>query len=168
MKRLYYLTDDIDRAEHIARELERNTIQDRHIHILSQDEAGLLTRHLHGASYLERLDILRRGMQGLVVGMVSGLMIYYVLAVGLNLWLDVSGRIALVALTTLLGSWVGGLVGFAHENHRIERFHEAVARGQHLIMIDVRPQDVSRVRTILDILDEATYMGEERRVAIAI
>lgn len=166
MKRLYYLTDDIDRAEHIARELENNDIQDRHIHILSRDEAGLLTRHLHGASYLERLDILRRGLQGFIAGLISGLIALYVMAFAFDYVLAPSGQVALVALTTLLGSWVGGLVGFAHENHRLERFHEQVENGQHLIMIDVPHQDVNRVRTILDILDEAIYMGEERRVAI--
>ncbi|GGX41110.1 hypothetical protein [Saccharospirillum salsuginis] len=165
MKRLYYLTDDIDRAEHIARELEHNDIQDRHIHVLSQDEVGLMTRHLHGATYLERLDILRRGLQGLITGLIAGLVMLYIMAFAFNYTLAPSGQVALVALTTLLGSWVGGLVGFAHENHRLERFHEQVENGQHLIMIDVPPQEVNRVRAILDILDEAIYMGEERRVA---
>lgn len=166
MKRLYYLSDDIDRVEHIARELERNDIQDRRIHVLSRDEVGLMTRHLHGATYLDRLDILRRGGQGLIVGMLIGITLLFLLAVLFNVTLAVPGQIALVALGTLFGTWVGCLVGFAHDNHRLTRFHEQVENGQHLIMIDVPLQDVQRVRSILDILHEAVYMGEERHVAL--
>lgn len=166
MRRLYYLTNDIDRAARIARELERCRVSQRRIHVLSRNEGGLMTRHLHGASYLDRLDIVHRGLQGLVVGLMLG-----VVLLGMTLWLlerpfEPSAQLALVALTTLFGSWIGGLIGFAYENHRLAAFHDAVELGQHLIMVDVPGRDVERVRSLIEGLNQADYVGENFRLAL--
>lgn len=166
MRRLYYLTDDIDRAKHIACELEHHEVADRRIHVLSRNEGGLMTRHLHGASYLDRLDIVHRGLQGLVAGLLGGCLLLGLLMLIMDRMLDPTGQLALVALTTLLGSWVGALVGFTYENRQLGQFHDAVEEGKHLIMVDVPRKHVPRVRGIIDAMHEARFVGENYWLAL--
>lgn len=80
--------------------------------------------------------------------------------------LDPTGQLALVALTTLLGSWVGALVGFTYENRQLGQFHDAVEEGKHLIMVDVPRKDVPRVRGIIEAMHEARFVGENYWLAL--
>lgn len=176
MKRLYYLTDDIEHAEHIATELAHYPSHHAYVQVLSQDEVGLSVHQLKSASYLARQDILHRGTQGLVVGLVLGILI---LALSSSLGLapgDISGQLALVLLFGLLLGWAGCLIGLNQENHHLACFHDDIECGRTLLLIDVAAGKVSEVKTIIGHVvaehDKAgnmalpVYAGESRSIAL--
>lgn len=166
MKRLYYITDEIDFAEHISQELSANGIDAHHIHVLSKNEAGVVTHHLNGPNLFERLDFIRGGINGLVVGMLLAIVSLFVGRFFFGMAFNGVGQIALLCLMMLFGTWVGGLIGFTHENRHLRRFHDQIEQGRHLMMIDVKPSEERTVHLIIEQLNEAQFSGEDEHVLI--
>lgn len=175
MKRLYYLTDDIEHAEHIARELAQYPLHQANVQVLSQDEVGLSVHQLKSASYLARQDILHRGSQGLFLGLTLGILtLMFSLSLGLAPG-DFSGQLALVILCGLLLGWAGCLIGLNQENHHLACFHDDIQCGRTLLLIDVAPREVDVVKAIIGHVarcDEAgnsalpIYAGESQSLAL--
>ncbi len=164
MKRLYYITDKLAFAEHISVQLIENGIDQHHIHVLSQDDAGVVTHHLSGLNVSERMDIIHDAVNGLILGLIVAVASMFIAKFGWGAELSILGQIALVCLLLLLGSWVGGLIGFAQENYQLRQFHKQVKEGRHLMMVDVKSSEEKQVHKIIDYLNEAEFSGEETYV----
>jgi hypothetical protein len=139
MKCLYYLAPGVDSVQRITDDLHAVGIDDFFLHVIAKDESGLKTREIHSGNYLETLDVVREGMLGAAGGFVCGL-------VGTAL-LDRFGPfghlpgivyVALVAVATLFGAWVGGLLGVEKENKKLARFHDDIEAGKFLMLIYAR------------------------------
>jgi hypothetical protein len=175
MKRLYYLADDIDHAEYIANELAHYPSHHAHVQVLSLDELGLSTHQLQSASYLARVDVLHRGRQGFVLGLVLGLLTLFALrSLGLAP-IDSSGQMALVALFSLMLGWAGCLIGLNQENHHLACFHQDIESGRTLLMIDVSQSEVGKVKAIVGHIKRndlsgknslPVYAGESQSLAL--
>jgi len=166
MKRLYYLTDQIEYAEHISAELIVNGIDAHQIHVLSKDSGGMITRHLNGLNVFARLDFIRGALSGLLIGLLIALT---ALLLGHFFFgFDFSGfaQFGFVVLLLLLGTWVGGLVGFSNENIHLRRFQREIKEGRHLLMIDVGVHQERTVHTLIALLNEAQYGGEDDHVIV--
>ena len=166
MKRLYYLTEDMDFAEHISAVLTSSGISEHHIHVLSKDEAGVTTHHLHGPNILERVDFVRVALNGMGIGMMLAIITLFVARILLDVSMTMAGQIGSMALLMLFGTWLGGMIGFTQENRHLRRFHEQIEKGRHLIMIDVHPQEEPKVHRIIELLNEAEFSGEDEHVLI--
>jgi hypothetical protein len=140
MKCIYYLTSTLESSRKISDDLHRAGIGDWFIHFLSRDDSGLKREKLHSSNYLERLDILRYGLLGAVLGFVCGLIVAVIVAQIRPFGEDVPAvaYYAIVVISTLFGSWEGGLTGIATENKKLSVFHDDLAAGKHLIMIYAR------------------------------
>lgn len=162
MKRLYYLTRNVQSTERIAEDLHREGITDWHFHVISKDEAGLQQHHVHMANLLHRFDVLHSGERGGLIGGTIGFAIG-VLAVLFTPMGDIFGFWFLPLPTGLcgfFGAWVGGLVGLSHENYKIARFHDDIEKGRYLIMIDIRKDKEESVRRVMERLHpEARLAG---------
>ena len=162
MKRLFYLVDRIDNVENISEDLHSHGITDWRFHILSRDTAGVFTRKLHGASILDKTDIVRWVERGaligggiavaiMVLGMVSGLFS-----------LPGSAWLALVAFGVFAGGGIAGFGGITAENYRIRPFHDALERGDHLVMVDVYDKDEAEMKRLMEKNHpEARLQGED-------
>lgn len=163
MKCMYYLTSTLDSSSHIADDLHQAGIKDWFIHFLSKDESGLKREKLHSSNYLERLDILRYGLLGVIPGFFGG----WVLAAILDQMkifgpeLPGAAYYAIVFLATLFGAWEGGLIGIASENKKIAVFHDDLEAGNYLIMIYTDRAMEDRVKSAM-----ATRHPEARLAAM--
>ncbi len=166
MKRLYYITDKMDYAEHISEQLTDNGISSHHIHVLSKNENGVVTHHLNGPNLFERVDFIRGAVNGLVAGLLMSIAALFMGRFILNLDFSGMAQFGMICLLMLFGSWVGGLVGFARENHHLRRFHQQIEKGRHLMMIDVSASEEHLVHRIIEHLNEAQYGGEDQHVLI--
>ncbi|MBU2862590.1 hypothetical protein KO489_01915 [Reinekea forsetii] len=166
MKRLYYLTDKIEFAEHISQELTSNGIDAHHIHVLSKNEAGVVTHHLHGPNLFERNDFLRRALIGMVTGLIVAIVAMFIAKYLLGYSFTGLAQFALLLLIMLFGTWLGGFIGFATENKHLKRFHDEIEKGRHLIMIDVKANEERLVHKIVEHLNEADFSGEDKHVLI--
>lgn len=152
MRRMYYLTDNIDSTEQIANDLHREGITDWNFHVLSKDEAGLYKRHIHSANYIQKLDIIRNAERGALLGFAGAVVVTaYVISAepfGPNL----SGLVylAIFGFITLFGAWMGGLIGLTKENQKVAQYHDEIEAGKYLIMIDVRQGEEDRVKSLME------------------
>ncbi|MFT3931520.1 MAG: hypothetical protein QM709_14610 [Spongiibacteraceae bacterium] len=153
MKRLYYLADNLNTADEVAKALHDEGISDWNFHVLSKDEAGLYTHHLHAANPLHQRDLIRTGERGALLGFLAGMAAALFSAVLLELSSVHSVMVFAIAivLPTLFGAWLGGLVGLSTENHKIARFHDDIEYGRALLMIDVKPAHEMRVRELMQL-----------------
>ncbi len=151
MKRLYYLTGDLDSTEQISSDLHREGISDWHFHVLSKDDAGLYKRHVHSANFIHKLDVVRYAERGAIVGFMLALMATAYVIIAEPFGPSTSGLVyvAVFGFITLFGAWVGGLSGIATENQQIAAYHAEIEAGKYLLLIDVRPTEEERVRQLL-------------------
>lgn len=151
MKRLYYLAENLNTVDEIATVLHRAGISDWNFHVLSKDDAGLYTHHLHSATPLHRRDVIRTGERGALLGFGVGLLA----AIFSMLLLEASPVHSMVifgiaiVLPTLFGAWAGGLVGLSLENHKVARFHHDIEAGRALLMIDVDRAHERRIQALM-------------------
>jgi hypothetical protein len=164
MKRLYYITDQLDFAEHISEQLSANGIDKHHIHVLSKDETGVVTHHLNGPHILERVDFIHGALTGLIIGLMIAIAALFIGRFVLGYHIVDVGQVATICLLMLFGTWLGGLIGFSHENYHIRRFHRQLKEGRHLMMIDVQPSEEKLVHRIIEHLNEAVFGGEDQHV----
>jgi hypothetical protein len=148
MRRLYYLTDDIDSTERISNDLHAEGITDWHFHVLSKDEAGLYKRHIHSANYIHKLDIVRNAERGAIIGFVVSLLTTAWVVAEEPFGREMTGLVyvAIFGFITLFGAWMGGMIGLARENQKIAQFHDEIEAGKYLIMIDVKPGEEARLQ----------------------
>jgi len=166
MKRLYYITDEIDYAQHISEQLTFNGIDSHHIHVLSKNEQGVVTHHLNGPNILERVDFIRGALNGMVSALMIAVVLLFIGRFVMEMTITGTAQVGFLALLMLFGTWLGGIIGFANENIHLRRFHEQIEKGRHLMMIDVSASEEKLVHRIIDHLNEAQFSGEDEHVLI--
>lgn len=150
MKRLYYLTANLDSTEEISTDIHAAGVTDWHFHVISKDEAGLYRRHIHGATLFQKNEAIRYGERGALAGLAVAALLTIVLAGDESTDLSGLGYLAVFGFVTLFGAWVGGLMGLSTESRAIARFHDDLDAGRNLILIDVRgdqEEAIGRVMT---------------------
>lgn len=151
MKRLYYLTDSIDCVEQIASEVHRWGISDWNFHVLSKDRTGLSKHQNHADSSIHQKSIVPTSERGLLIGVAAGI----AAALGASLLiplLESVGRIPfamLVFACALLGAWSIALFGRHEEQQKLRKFQHDIESGKHLIMVDVKKDQIELVRKIM-------------------
>lgn len=151
MKCIYYLTSTLDSTGHITDDLHDAGIDDWFIHVLSKDETGLSKKKIHSSNYLEKLDLLRFGIIGAIVGFLVGLFAANLLKTTQPFGPDVPNIVyyAIVGVITSFGAWEGGLTGIASENKKIALFHDDIAVGRYLILIYARKDKEAIVKSVM-------------------
>ena len=161
MKRLYYLTSNIDSAEQISIDLHSRGISDWRFHIISKNEAGLISHRLHSANLFYRTDIIRYGERGAIIGAAMGILFAGSLYFGQSI--SVVAAMLMVITLTFFGAWVGGLGGISRENYKVKRFHDDIVKGLYLIMVDVSPKEMDLIRAVMaDNHPEAVLQGVDQ------
>ncbi|KZY46021.1 hypothetical protein A3740_23505 [Oleiphilus sp. HI0068] len=63
------------------------------------------------------------------------------------------------------GAWFGGVGGLNTEHYKIQKFHEQIIEGQHLILVDVNTKDEQRIKCIMEIRHpEAVLQGSSSTI----
>lgn len=167
MIRLFYLTDSLEAAAQASQTLYDAGISAWNFHVLSSDESGIYRRHLHGATAWQKNDILRCGERGAMAGLCTGILlslvsVFAVPSAGL---LPITA-VGVCVLFTLVGTWLGGMWGLQIENHQISRFHDDIASGKYLIMVDVRKSRLNMVKCLMGLIPEAPLVGTDQTVVL--
>lgn len=164
MKRLYYLTHEIDAVDSISKTLHEAGITDWNFHVLSKDKAGLTTHRIHSTTPLHERDIIHSSEQGAVIGVIAGLCLALILVATDVLPASPMGYLGFAALVFVFlmhGIWAGGFVGIQRENYKIRQFHDELEEGQYLLMIDVAPKDEETITKLMSLCHDATPMGND-------
>ena len=141
MLRHYYISDDLDDLEILEHELEDENITTPQIHVLSDDDTGVETHHLHEVKSLFKTDIVHATEVGALIGIAVSTTVLLVAAYsGVT---ESVGWLPFVFLAVvLLGfcTWEGGLFGIQKLNVQFERFRSALRSGKHIFFVDLEPE----------------------------
>jgi hypothetical protein len=151
MRRLYYLTEDLEATQRIAQTLQKAGLKMWNFHVLSKDDAGLYERRIHSGNPIHSRDLIRSGERGALIGFAIGLWLGVIAVMVLDLSANAETimQLAITLVPTLFGAWLGGLVGLSNENYKIQRFHGELESGRHLLMIDIDRTYVPMVRKLM-------------------
>lgn len=151
-ERHYYLVENLNTVDDVVQELEIMGIGYGRYHVWSKDERGLKKMHLHATSPIESSDLIHLGERGAILGMTLGLMLALALVIlqpfG-SLEIGWFGFFVVTILISCFGAWVGGLTGLGSENYRLKRFHNAIEKGQYLLLVDLHQDEESIVLSSL-------------------
>ena len=150
MKRLYFLTRDIDAVDAISDRLHEKGISDWNFHVLGKNKSELHKHHLHSTNPLHELDIIRGGERGVIIGLGSGIIVLGILALGLGVNITWFMALGILVLLTMFGTWLGGLVGLSTENYKIRKFHDLIEEGHFLIMVDVAKEQAREFSEVVE------------------
>ncbi|OMH30073.1 hypothetical protein [Motiliproteus sp. MSK22-1] len=162
MKRLYYLSQDLEDTRQISEDLHQAGITDWHFRVICKHPEGLYQQHIHSANPLHRLDVIHCGQQGALTGAVFGL----VLASSLLLLnppgypTDLKMFALIISICALIGAWIGASSGLSHQNYKISRFHERIEAGQYLLIIDIKKAQEEAVIEVMQKHPHAIPAGQ--------
>lgn len=158
MKRLYYLSNNIDYVKAISDELHQSGVSDWNFHVVSRDEAGLYKHHLHGSGPLQRTDFIHWALRGTLFGLMLSFC-----AVILLLWhssFPLAVMIATTLMLTMFSTWVGGLIGISHVHYKVARYYDHLQAGEYLIMVDVPRKHADAIEPLI----ERRHRGRAQKV----
>lgn len=164
MKRLYYLTRDIDSLDDISDRLHKAGVTDWNFHVLGKNKSELHRHHLHATNPLHEYDIVRSGERGVLFGVALSIAVLAFMNFGLGITLHWMVAVALVAFITLFSTWLGGMIGLSTENYKIRRFHDKIEQGFMLLMVDVERDKVDDFSKIIDQYPTVFAAGEDSTV----
>ncbi|WP_233448338.1 hypothetical protein, partial [Vibrio penaeicida] len=161
MKRLYYITKDLDDAEEISDEVHANGIDDHHFYVLSRDDNGINTHHLHGGASLETAHIISGTQKALIAGAVAAGVLILFLTFFTNLFASSSfvpfALICIIALTTTV---IVKMTGGSFDNYFMSLFNQHLDDGEVVIVIDVERDQAHRVEDILNRHPKAEFIAD--------
>lgn len=149
MRRLYFLTPDVDSCHAIVKELEAVGVPERHLHVIASirqvlddlPEAGILqkTELLHGIE-------VGAGLGG-TAGILGGLLAMTFPPAGLVL--GGGALLAGAAAGAGFGAVVTALLSSHEHNHDLDSFQRAIERGEILLMVDIPKKEVDTTKALI-------------------
>ena len=149
MRRLYFMVPDVDTAKTVVDELLLKRVDEHHIHVVAKE--GTPMGDLPEANLLQKSDFIPAMERGLAVGGITGLVAGLaamtfppaglVLAGGAVLGTSLAGA--------GIGAWISGMIGMDVPNSQIEKFAEAIEKGEVLMMVDIPKTRVEEIEALV-------------------
>jgi len=144
MRRLYFLTPNLDITVNIARELGSLGLGKEQVHVTANDWKRLKQAGLNGATLRETSDMVNAAKRGLIYGLPLGLVLGIAAALALENMIDgVNSVMIIIGLTVfgaLFGIWSSTMIGVSVPDVKVEKYRDDLERGALLMMVDV-PDD---------------------------
>lgn len=166
MKRIYFLVPSVATARKIVDELMAAGVEEHHIHVMAKEGAAL--GDLPRATLFEKSDYVPALQRGAAIGGATGLLAGLVLALfpPARAALGGGGVIAIAALGSAFGAWFSSMIGSDVPSPRLERFHDALQRGELLMLVDVPEGRVDELEHLVKARHRSAHVeGVERSVS---
>lgn len=146
-RRLYFTFPDVAHTQRAVNELLLARIDIGHIHVLAKE--GIDLGDLPEANILQKSDLVYGFGRGMMIGGLTGALVGtvagWVMASGIA-----GGLILVCALAgALIGSWAAAMISSDVRNSRLERFDQAIAEGQILLMVDAPKEQVQDITDLV-------------------
>lgn len=149
MKRLYYISDDLDDLAKIEQELETAGLSKPQIHLFSRDDAGVERRNLHNVQDFMKRDVVHSALWGSLIGFVGAILVLLTAHFS-GIAASVHWAPFILLALVILGfcTWEGGLFGMHTPHHELRNFETAIREGKHLLFVDIQPWDTPLLHRI--------------------
>ncbi|MDB4837165.1 hypothetical protein OAH87_01725 [Marinomonas sp.] len=168
MKRLYYVTKDLDDAEIISNEVHLNGIDDHHFFVVSRDEKGIKTHHLHGSDKFENTSLIASGNRAYFIG--GGLALSIMALALLNHLFSFAPSIPIFLLMTIafMATITVKLASRSFDSYLMGRLNQHLELGEAVVVIDVSRNQVKKVETMLEQHPKAEFIADCSNIGAAI
>ena len=161
MKRLCFLSPNVEHTRQVVDALKANDIPETQIYVIAKE--GIAIEALPDAGP-EDNDFLPAYERGIAIGGTGGLLAGLIAMVFPAAELVVGG--AALLLFGLFGAGIGGLLtgmaGASFHSSRLEQFEESINQGKLLVMVDVPKDQVAHYESLIKYVDpETDVMGIE-------
>jgi len=151
MRRHYYISDDLDDLESIEVELEENGVTTAQIHVLSKDDFGVETHHLHHVPSFMKKDVVHSTMIAALFGFLCGALVLFVAQyTGVTNTLGWVPFIFLAVVVMGFITWEGGMWGIQEPNIHFKRFDQALFEGKHVLYVEVKKDQAALLGAIIE------------------
>jgi hypothetical protein len=149
MRRLFFLTPNVDSCHAIVKELEATGVPERHLHVIASIQQAL--DDLPEAGVLQKTELLHgievgAGLGG-TAGILGGLLAMTFPPAGLVL--GGGALLAGAAAGAGFGAVVTALLSSHEHNHDLDSFQRAIEQGQVLLMVDVPKKEVDATKALI-------------------
>jgi len=169
MKRLFYVTNDLDDAESISNEVHAVGIDDHHFYVISRDADGIKTHHLHGSARLEKTHLIAAGERTTFI-----LLLFCASLCALYLFTDLFSffdTIPVLLITLLLVSgliWVLAKMANSFDSYFLQMFRQRLNDGEVVIIIDVAKAQSNNVELIMRTHSKALFIADSSNLGAPI
>ena len=149
MRRLYFLVPDLDTANTVVDELLLKRVDDHHIHVVAKE--GTPMGDLPEANLLQKSDFIPAMERGLAVGGITGVLagIAAVTFPPAGLVLGGGAILGTSLAGAGIGAWISGMIGMDVPNSQIEKFEDAIEKGEVLMMVDIPKTRVEEIEALV-------------------
>ncbi|MGR9088316.1 MAG: DUF1269 domain-containing protein [Gammaproteobacteria bacterium] len=147
MRRIYFLSPDIETTHKIVDELRSVGFEDRHMHILAKRDTPLVD--MPEASEFQKTDFIPAMERGAALGATTGLIAGLV---GLRFaGFAIAGGpvLGILFYGATIGAMMSGLAGLQVGNSKVKQYEEAIERGELLIMLDIPKERIEAIRKLI-------------------
>lgn len=149
MDRYYFISNDMDELQRAQQEFLNSGLSEPQVRVLSNDEAELDKRGIRAVLPFFRQNVIKSTERGALVGVVAAVLVIVVAAL-MGASTAAAWVPAIFLAIVLLGfsAWEGGLIGLEQRNVKFERFQQLLAKGYHVLMVDVDDRHRDLVTTV--------------------
>ncbi|NQZ33106.1 MAG: PrgI family protein [Oceanospirillaceae bacterium] len=161
MKRLFFVTNDLDDAEEISDEVHAAGVDDHHFYVISRDENGLKTHHLHGSPRLEKTHIIAAGersaMMFIIPAIIAALVYFFT---DFFVILDTHPLLLIGVVLVPLLIWVFSKMAKSFDSYFLQMFRQRLNDGEVVIIIDVAKSQLQKVESIMNNHPKAQFIAD--------
>ena len=149
MRRLYFMVPDLDTAKTVVDELLLKRVDEHHIHVVAKE--GTPMGDLPEANLLQKSDFIPAMERGLAVGGITGVLagIAAVTFPPAGLILGGGAILGTSLAGAGIGAWISGMIGMDVPNSQIEKFEDAIEKGEVLMMVDIPKTRVEEIEALV-------------------
>jgi len=140
MKRLYFLSPDLDCTKNIVAELKsEQDIDSNYIHVIGREQQKMEDSHIHAAGALHTTDLMHSIRVGAVAGLLIGTLIGFLL-----IYLEPAGLIfsygavlGFALFGVIFGAWSSSMIGVSIPSPIVAKYAQNIAAGEYMVIVDV-------------------------------
>ncbi|MCF7970754.1 MAG: general stress protein [Methylococcaceae bacterium] len=147
MRRIYFLTPNIETTHKIIDELRAKGIEDRHMHILAKRDTPL--EDMPEATEFQKTDFIPALERGAALGGTTGLLAGLI---GLRFaGFAIAGGPVLGVLFfgATIGAMMSGLAGLQVGNSKVKQYAVAIEKGELLVMVDIDKERIDEISKMI-------------------
>jgi hypothetical protein len=147
MRRIYFLSPNVETTRKIVDELRGEKIEDHHMHILAKRDTPL--ENLPEATVFQKTDFIPALERGAALGGTTGLLAGLIGLRFAGFAIAGGPLLGILFYGATIGALMSGLSGLEVGNSRVKQYSDAIERGELLVMVDIPKERIDAISKLI-------------------